>query len=822
MAFPTRISRYIFGELITPTMMGLFVYTFVLLMNLFFLVAEKSLSKHLGWELTLKLFLVGIPRLLVLTIPMAVLFGVMIAVGRLSADNEWTAMQGAGQSPRRLLWPVALFGMVAALASAAIYAYLVPEVNFVRRNLRGQVIVASNLASDLQPRVFYTSIPNSVLYVDDIRPDSDRQLQGVILVMSPPGESTKLFLAKEGNLYAAPDGSPKLIIDLFDGVMHFYDVDSPETYRRSSFVSQSQPIPMAEYLEALIDPPEKVVRDFSPQELFSELKTARSAMAIATDRYSSPELARRHRSEMFVMQHRINTVLLEVQDRLALPLACLFFALLALPLGVTRARSGKGAGFALSLIVIMVYWAVYTLGRSQALQGNIPIILGPWLGNLVIAPWALIAYLRISRPESDRRGPIAWLFAGIRGLSRAVVRRLQRAQVTEPDEQQNDQGAPLADLSGTPQRFVRRLDQYVGKVYLRLVLYAMASFYLITILIEFKSVMDSMLRNDQPFQLVLNYFKYFPPGVLHLVLPISCLVGAVISFSLLERTGELTAMKACGINMRRATYPVLLLTVIAATLLYFVDDKISPTFNRNAREIKDQIGRRSPRTYGGLGGGNWSFGPEGRKLFHYRVYDQDREVFKELSAFTFDRSQPRIIDHRYTERARWVDGTWEIEGGWYRSFPDNNLPPAYKLNPGKRHISLIPPEDLINEKLNMMSLSNVSESMSREDLKAEIARLAERGYDLTRLKVDLHAKWAHAFSPVVMVLLGLPFAFKVGRKGSLYGIGVALVLVLVYWATFATFNALGLVNILDPFVAAWAPNILFMLIGSYLMLYIKT
>ena len=71
-------------------------------------------------------------------------------------------------------------------------------------------------------------------------------------------------------------------------------------------------------------------------------------------------------------------------------------------------------------------------------------------------------------------------------------------------------------------------------------------------------------------------------------------------------------------------------------------------------------------------------------------------------------------------------------------------------------------------------------------------------------------------------LIGLPFAFKVGKRGSLYGIGVALILVLVYWAAYAMFNALGLEAILPATVAAWAPNVLFGLLGTYLMLYVRT
>ena len=79
--FPKRITRYVFFELVPPTMLGLFLYTFVLLMNHFFLVAEKALSKNLGADLTLRLFLVGIPELTVLSIPMSVLLGVMIVNG---------------------------------------------------------------------------------------------------------------------------------------------------------------------------------------------------------------------------------------------------------------------------------------------------------------------------------------------------------------------------------------------------------------------------------------------------------------------------------------------------------------------------------------------------------------------------------------------------------------------------------------------------------------------------------------------------------------------------------------------------------------------
>ena len=114
------------------------------------------------------------------------------------------------------------------------------------------------------------------------------------------------------------------------------------------------------------------------------------------------------------------------------------------------------------------------------------------------------------------------------------------------------------------------------------------------------------------------------------------------------------------------------------------------------------------------------------------------------------------------------------------------------------------------------------EQFDMEALKAEILSLRQSGYDTTRLEVSYFGRFSRPLTPLVMVILGLPFAFRIGRKGSLYGIGVAILLVILYWATFAIFNALGLETILPPFLAAWAPNIFYGLLGATLMLYVRT
>jgi LPS export ABC transporter permease LptG/LPS export ABC transporter permease LptF len=823
MFIPSRITRYVLRELSTPTLLGLLLWTFFLMMNHFFVVAEKSLSKNLGWELTLRLFLTGVPNLLVLAIPMAVLLGSLIGVGRLSADHEWVALQSAGAGPWRLLRPLVIHGLMWSLSCFVIYAWIVPQSNYALRNLRGEVLFASNLASDLRPRVFYSDLPDVVLHVDDIRPGARERLRGVLLIETDRQSPThNLILARSGDLYPDPDRSGDLILDLYDGVAHAYRLDSPESYQVArSFKYFQKRVEAAAYLKALLAPPDKVVQDFSPGELLAEVRTAREALARVAGEVAVGNASRG--SDLLLARNRRDRATIELHQRLALPLASFFFALLALPLGLTRVRSGKGAGFALSLLVILVYWAAFTFARDQALRGQLPAMLGPWAGNLIVLPWAAFGLWRLRRPPSERRGPLAWLASLLARLVNVLrarsIRRHAPALLATSEEGRAE--AELTELGGTSTRFVGRLDQYVGAQYLRLLLFSVAATYLVYGLVETKNLLDGALRSQQPLSLILAYFKYFPPGVLRMVLPISCLVAAVITFTLLSRTGEVTAMKAVGISMRRATVSVVALTLLFSAMLFLVQDRIAPASNRKAQAIKDRILGRGPRTYGPSLNGRWAFGPGGQRLYHARIYDPDREEFQGLRVFTLERSEPRIVDHRFSERARWSEDGWELERGWYRSFSRETVE-VYEINDDVIHLPLDPPEYFAGRQPRLTSRSKLPEQLSLSELDVQIDALEDSGYDITQLRVAYHGKMAHAVTPLVMVLLGLPFAFRVGRRGSLYGIGVALILVLVYWATFAIFNALGLETLLEPWVAAWAPNILFSLLGVYLMLYIRT
>jgi lipopolysaccharide export LptBFGC system permease protein LptF len=239
--------------------------------------------------------------------------------------------------------------------------------------------------------------------------------------------------------------------------------------------------------------------------------------------------------------------------------------------------------------------------------------------------------------------------------------------------------------------------------------------------------------------------------------------------------------------------------------------------------VKDRIQGRLARTYGYAPGGRWTFGAEGR-LYHYSYFDPRAASFQGLSVLSVDWNSARILDHRFAQTATWNGRQWELQRGWYRRFPlSKESGQASEFRRFDREsVVLDPPDNFARREYLWSNSGELPEQMTLEDLGEQIRLLERSGYDTTKLRVAWHAKLAHPVTPLVMVMLGLPFAFRLGRRGSLYSIGVALVVVIVYWATLATFEALGLETVLPPVLAAWAPNVLYGCAGLYLLLFVRT
>lgn len=799
---PRRLTRYVLSELAAATFVGIALWTAILMMNDFFFIARQAIQKDLGVGITLQILGLNVPSMLVLAIPIGTLLGSLIAIGRLSADGEMIACQSCGLGPWQLMRPLAMHGAAAMAVALSIYVFVQPWASYELRAIQSRLLTARNVTTEIKPRVFFDELPGYVLFVDEMRAGTNGVLERTVLYQAPENGGSaneQLIVAKHATVSPAATKDSRLRLEFRDGVWQSFRSNDPETYRSSQFDAFSpSPILLPPWMQPGGERPDKVVADMLPGELWKEYRAAH------------------HEPNPLLRGYRVRAVGSEAHRRLALPFASLVFALLSLPLGVSRARSGKGAGFALSLGVILVYWMIFTFGLEQARDGRVPVALGVWSANLIVAAWTIVLYRMMRSPARTpvwlglARRAWTWLLASPSALIR---RRPSSREVT---------GAPAeSDAPVRGFRLAAVLDRYIGVLYLRMLGISLASTYVIFSLVELKGLLDAIVERKQPPILLVTYFKYFIPGALVLTLPFAAMIAAVLAVTLLARHGELTAIKASGMSARRVCAPIIFITLLLCGLLHLVQDRIAPETNRRAQSVKDAIQGRSPRTYGWSPGGRWTWGSDGR-LYHYRIFDPQALRFQGLSVFRIDLAAARVLEQWFCTSAKWDGTKWEAEKGWYRTFPERGSSGEYRRF-DKEAITVFDfPDNFTRRERTLLAGADLPQQASIGDLDEQIAGLAKSGYDTTRLRVEYWQKTAAVATPLVTVLLALPFAFKVGRRGSTYGVGVGLLLAIVFWATAAIFNALGLETILPPMLAAWSPNAFFAAIGTLFLLYIPT
>jgi lipopolysaccharide export LptBFGC system permease protein LptF len=200
------------------------------------------------------------------------------------------------------------------------------------------------------------------------------------------------------------------------------------------------------------------------------------------------------------------------------------------------------------------------------------------------------------------------------------------------------------------------------------------------------------------------------------------------------------------------------------------------------------------------------------RIYHYSYYDSRTSRFNMLAIYDLDLASWSIVRRGYAERAALDAGGLHFEDGWIR-----------ELKPGGTYLyrkTLDVP--LAEEKSLFLREFKAPAQMDAAELGRYIKDVEALGYDTRRDRVSLASKGAFPFTALIMTLLGLPFAFSMGKRGTLVGIGVGLAIAMVYWVSIGVFKSLGNVGFLGVFLAAWGPNLLFGLGGAYMLLSTRT
>jgi LPS export ABC transporter permease LptG len=349
---------------------------------------------------------------------------------------------------------------------------------------------------------------------------------------------------------------------------------------------------------------------------------------------------------------------------------------------------------------------------------------------------------------------------------------------------------------------------------------------------DFMDLIDDFQQNRPGASVVVHYYAFYVWQMGFTVAPVAVLVGVLITLGLLARRNEITAMKAGGISVYRAAMPVLGAGLLASLLLYGMQEWILPHTNKAAAMDKNRIKGR-PAQSSDQFDRRWVLASDGRFYnFDYIVEDRHPDSRgpddREFSAYGFsiydvDQETWRLRDRVFASRAVWNSATrtYDLERGWRRmtgpattsfgAFQSQRVR-AIGRDPGGE---IEPPSYFRREE-------KPSDTMGFGELLEYISSLESRGFDVSRWRVQLHRKLAFPTVGLVMTLLAVPFSFIVARHGALYGIGIAIVIAIIYWAVLGAFEALGNNGYLTPSLAAWAPNLMFGAAGLYMILTLRT
>jgi LPS export ABC transporter permease LptG len=368
-------------------------------------------------------------------------------------------------------------------------------------------------------------------------------------------------------------------------------------------------------------------------------------------------------------------------------------------------------------------------------------------------------------------------------------------------------------------RFVWRafqiLDLYVLRSWLFYLAILLVTFTGIYIIFDFFQLLGDIVRNHITAPLLVEYYWYLIPQIVYLMLPLSILVSTLVSFGLLSKSNEITAIKSAGISLYRISVPILVCAGLFSGGMFLLGNNYLPETNQQQDAIRNQIkGKPAQTLY--RPDRQWIFG-KSDKIYNYRFFDPDLNVFANLSVFEIEPNTFRLKRRVYAARAFWEPHVrrWVLEDGWVRDFSDGRVT-DYQPFAVRTFSEVDEAPSYFKKEVKP------SEQLSVIELRQYIQSLKQSGFDVVRLSVALNRKFSYPLIAFVVTLIAIPFSFSTGSRGALAGIALSIGIAIVYWSVSSLFQAMGNLSQLPPAVAAWSPDVLFALGGIYLLGRIKT
>ncbi len=359
------VTRYLLKELGGPFLAALFISTVILAAGNIIQTADMVVNKGVELIHVVKIFLFFLPYVLIFTIPISVLAAVLLGFGRLSSDNEVTALRTSGISIYKVVFPVIVCAFIISLLNVPLNDKVLPQSEFAARKLVKTVGLKHPTAM-LEPGVFVKGFQDYIIFIHSVR---GNKLEDIRIYQPQEDKPTRTIVAKNGEVIPLPkENSVKL--KLTDGTADEITPESPDEFYKLSFKEYFMTLNLEDAVD--VRNIQKKAREKSIKELLADIRELK-------------------KDEINVIPLRI-----ELHKKLALAFSNLVFVLVGVPLAITTHRREKFIGFGLAMVLFLIYWGIMLSGIAFAIRAIVPPWAGVWSANILLSALGIFLFYRVS------------------------------------------------------------------------------------------------------------------------------------------------------------------------------------------------------------------------------------------------------------------------------------------------------------------------------------------------------------------------------------------------------------------------------------------
>lgn len=741
-----------------------FIFSWLLLSVILFVqqagrYSDLLFNTTLPGSLVWQLTIALIPSVLSFTCPIAVLVGTIIGLSRMQGDSEMVAVRSAGVGNLQITIPLIILGLL--LSSFAFYINIrgVPIAARIVRQVALQAALYK-LESPIEPGVFNTEINGYTIYVKngDIEAGSWENI--FIYQNDLKLKQVRLITSKNGRIDSQDERSEIVLENA--SVTTFEDNQNgkiiSENVEDLRLVIQTKRGEIIEKLSKATETPEEM----GLQELAAHIKTLEGT-------------EKREAQVLF-------------QRRIILSLSPLIFSLLGTALVLKFNRGGSGFGILLAFGSLIIYYLITLISEQLARVGTINVItagLIPVLSSLFVISWLFIS----KRLNITRRFAI-WSYFTRKKNPEDVLNSQRKRSFTSF-------GSGILDFD-----IILNLSKY----------YLLTLSFIISIYTVFTAFERWKLAatTDNGTSILISYLLYLIPFIYIQISPSALMISALTTFTIKSKKNELVTWTAAGRSIYRLLLPCLLFMLVIGAVNFALQEFAITKANRLQDTLLEQLrNRNSAESESGV----FWIASENRiySFENYKASDNDKSIVNNLTIYEFTDDNSSLSSRTRVSRAVWDEDRIKFLTEGEKSVWNNGNLVNQKVTDYE-----------IDEKYNPLGTNSAKTThLTIPEIKNKI-EVSQSEIEKRNYRIALQKKYSTIVLPFTLILLTVPFALSLKRRGSVLTLCYAIAFWLLYMGITNTFEQFGHSGQLSPALAVWSPLCVFTIIGFYLISKIRT